>query len=167
MGGFHIREARDADWPSCWRIIQPVFAAGETYPAYGGIDSEEARAYWMVSARKTYVAVDEDGSLLGTYYLRPNQPGRGDHVCNCGYVTADVARGRGIATAMCEHSQREATRLGFTAMQFNLVVATNTAAVRLWRKLGFEIIGTLPGVFRHDRLGPVDAHVMFKQLSGG
>jgi len=164
MGGFTIRRAAPADWPRCWAIIQPVFAKGDSYPYPGDMAEADVRRMWLEAPPLCYVAEGEDGGILGTYYLKPNQAGRGDHVCNCGYITAAAARGRGVASAMCRHSQEEARALGFAAMQFNLVVATNTGAVALWRKLGFEIVGTLPGAFRHDELGPVDAHVMFKSL---
>jgi ribosomal protein S18 acetylase RimI-like enzyme len=103
--------------------------------------------------------------VIGTYKLKPNQPGLGNHVCNCGYVVSPHARGRGIASALCEHSQTEAQTMGYLAMQFNLVVSSNEVAVRLWQKLGFRIIGTLPGAFRHSQLGFVDAYVMYKHLA--
>jgi len=112
----------------------------------------------------TFIAEDEDGNVLGTYYIKPNQPALGAHVCNCGYITAESARNRGIASEMCRHSQNEAILRGFRAMQYNLVVSTNKSAVRLWQKHGFEVIGTLPNAFRHPRLGFVDAYVMYKQL---
>jgi RimJ/RimL family protein N-acetyltransferase len=111
----------------------------------------------------TFIAA-AGGHVRGSYYLKPNQPALGAHVCSCGYVVAEEARGRGIASAMCEHSQREAVSLGFRAMQYNLVVATNETAVRLWKKHGFEVVGTLRGAFRHPRYGFVDALVMYKQL---
>lgn len=164
MSGFAIRRAEPADWPRCWAIIQPVFAKGDSYPYPGDMAEADARSLWLENPLRCYVAEDDDGGILGTYYLKANQAGRGDHVCNCGYVTAEAARGRGVASAMCRHSQEEAKALGFSAMQFNLVVATNTGAVALWQKLGFEIIGTLPGAFRHDELGLADAHIMFKTL---
>jgi len=109
--------------------------------------------------------VRADGQVLGTYFIKPNQPGLGAHVCNCGYVVAPAAQGQGIASEMCQHSQAEAKAMGFRAMQFNLVVSTNQRAVRLWRKLGFSVVGTLPRAFRHLHLGYVDALVMFKELS--
>lgn len=121
--------------------------------------------HWIESPQFTYVATDEDGKLVGSYKLQPNQPGLGSHVCNCGYVVCAEARGKGVARALCEHSQAEALALVYRAMQFNLVVSTNEVAVRLWQKLGFEIVGTLPAAFRHGRLGFVDAYVMHKHLS--
>lgn len=158
-----IRRAEVADWAGCWAIIQPVFAAGETYP-YENMTESEVRVLWFEAPLATHVALDALGTIVGTYTLKPNMPGRGAHVCNCGYIVNSAEAGKGVATAMCEHSQREAVRLGFTAMQFNFVISTNMRAVALWQKLGFKIIGTLPRVFRHARLGLVDAHIMFKQL---
>ena len=105
-------------------------------------------------------------SQTRSYFIKPNQPGQGAHVCNCGYVVAPTAQGQGVASLMCEHSQQQAVAMGFRAMQFNLVVATNEGAVRLWQRLGFRIVGTLPGAFRHRALGAVDAHVMYKALAG-
>ena len=144
--------------------MEPVFRAGETYAFDPAITEVEAHRVWVELPAATYVAVDDAGTLLGTYYIKPNQPGLGAHVCNCGYIVSAAARGQGIASRLCEHSQDEARRLGFRAMQFNLVVSTNTGAVRLWQQLGFSIVGTLPGAFKHPRLGYVDAYVMYKQL---
>lgn len=159
-----LQLATESDWPAIWSILEPVFRAGETYAFSPAITSDEAHRAWMELPAATYVARDARGALLGTYYLKPNQTGLGDHVCNCGYVVVAAARGQGVAAAMCVHSQDEAVRAGFRAMQFNLVVSTNTVAVKLWQKLGFALVGTLPGAFRHLRLGFVDAHVMFKRL---
>lgn len=117
----------------------------------------------MQLPRKTFVA-EEEGKLLGTYYIKTNQQGPGSHVCNCGYMVSSAARGIGIATAMCQHSQVVALELGYHAMQFNFVASTNEGAVRLWQKLGFEIVGRLPGAFKHPNLGNVDALVMYKWL---
>jgi ribosomal protein S18 acetylase RimI-like enzyme len=142
-----------------------TFAAGETYAFAPASSEADIHRAWIEVPVASYVACAPSGEILGTYYLKPNQPGLGSHVCNCGYVVAPAAQGRGIATAMCEHSQVEAAGMGFRAMQFNLVVATNESAVRLWKKLGFAIAGTLPQAFRHARLGYVDAYVMYKQLT--
>nr|WP_233279634.1 GNAT family N-acetyltransferase [Acidihalobacter yilgarnensis] len=118
---------------------------------------------WYEVPAETHVAMDGD-QLLGGYYIKPNQDGPGGHVCNCGYLVAPEARGRGVARALHAHSLDTAQRLGFLAMQYNLVVSSNTVAVRLWQKLGFEIVGTLPRAFRHPTLGLVDAYVMYRWL---
>ncbi|MBN1836858.1 MAG: GNAT family N-acetyltransferase [Spirochaetales bacterium] len=151
-------------WGSVWRILEPVFRSGETYAFSPDIGEAEARRLWIGVPTCTFVALDPDGAVLGTYYLKPNQPALGAHVCNCGYVVAQQARGQGIASTMCEHSQAEARARGFRAMQYNLVVSANEGAIRLWKKHGFTVVGVLPGAFRHARLGYVDALVMFKQL---
>ena len=161
-----IRQFEEQDWPAVWGIIEPVFRAGETYAYSPSITEEEAYIIWVELPGWTYVSVDQKDTILGTYFLKKNQPGLGSHVCNCGYIVAESARGKGVASKMCEHSQREALTHGFLSMQFNLVVATNQEAVRLWRKLGFAIIGTLPKAFNHPRYGLVDAHIMYKQLAG-
>jgi ribosomal protein S18 acetylase RimI-like enzyme len=140
-----------------------VAAGGEVF-AYDETTTEEvAKKLWVLPPSVGYVAEDA-GRLLGSYFLRPNQPGRGSHVANGGYMVSSDARGRGVASALCEHSLSTARRLGFTAMQFNLVVASNTAAIRVWEKHGFTVVGRLPRAFRHKSLGLVDALVMFREL---
>ena len=161
---YAIREFRDADWPEVWELLRATFAAGDTYTFAPDSSEAEIRKIWIDAPAATFVTRDADGTLLGTYFIKPNQPGLGDHVCNCGYVVDARAAGRGIATAMCEHSQTWARTHGFRAMQFNFVVSTNERAVRLWQRLGFETVGRLPGAFRHRTLGLVDALVMFKTL---
>lgn len=158
-----IREATDADFDAIWAIFEPVVRAGDTYAFPPDSDRALARQLWMALPQATYVA-DEDDTILGTYYIKTNAMGPGNHVCNCGYMTSASARGRGLATAMCEHSQAEALRLGFKAMQYNSVISTNEGAIRLWQKLGFDIVGTLPKAFRHPAHGFVDAYVMYKWL---
>jgi ribosomal protein S18 acetylase RimI-like enzyme len=162
---FHIREMEADDWPDVWRIIEPVFCRGDTYAVSTSITEDEARALWLGRPQATFVAVDNDGEILGTYYIKPNQAGGGAHVCNCGYIVGDKARGRGVASAMCTHSQQEAVVRGFRAIQFNFVVSTNETAIRLWRRHGFEVVGTLPGAFLHPDRGYVDAFVMYKRLA--
>jgi len=159
-----LRPATDVDWPALWQVLEPVFRAGETYSFDPDITESEARRVWMGVPLRTYLAEDNHGTVLGTYYLKPNQAGPGAHVCNCGYIVSTAARGKGIAAAMCEHSHVEARRHGFKAMQFNSVVSTNEAAVHLWQKLGYKIVGTLPKAFDHPANGLVDAYVMYKEL---
>jgi RimJ/RimL family protein N-acetyltransferase len=159
-----IRSFEDMDWAGTWRIIEPVFRAGESYPFSPDISEEDAFKAWIEIPTATYVSVDKGNEIFGTYYIKPNQPALGAHVCNCGYIVSESARGKGIASEMCEHSQREAITLGFKSMQYNLVVSTNETAIHLWKKQGFEVIGTLPEAFRHPQLGFVDALVMYKKL---
>ena len=159
-----IHPIQQQDWPETWSIIEPVFRAGETYSFASTITEEDAYRVWVTQPSATSVAKSDDGKILGTYYGKPNQPGRGAHVCNCGYIVAEDARGMRVASAMCEHSQIEAVGLGFRAMKYNLVVSMNTGAIRLWKKLGFQVVGTLPGAFHHPSQGYVDALVMYKQL---
>ena len=159
-----IKKYQEAEWNQLWSIISTVFREGETYAFSPDITEDEAHSAWIESPTDTYIAVDNDNVILGTYVIKPNQPTLGSHVCNCGYIVADSARGKGVATRMCEHSQREAVRLGFRAMQYNLVVSTNEGAIQLWKKLGFEVIGVLPEAFNSKSLGYVDALVMYKKL---
>ena len=159
-----VRPYVESDWPAAWAVLEPVFRAGETYGFDRAITGPQARDIWAVAPPAVFVAVDPQERVLGTYFLKPNHRGPGGHVCNCGYVVSAAARGQGVATAMCEHSQDEARRLGYRAMQFNLVAASNTGAVRLWKSLGFAVVGTLPGAFDHPHQGYVDAFVMFKTL---
>ena len=159
----HIREAKRSDHGAIWKIFREIVSLGETYAFDPGTTEKEAIEAWIEKPKATYVA-ELNGEIVGTYFIKPNQPGLGAHVCNCGYMVTAEARGQGIATAMCEHSQLEARRLGFRAMQFNLVVSTNEEAARLWRRLGFRLIGTLPKAFNHRRMGFVDAHIMYQWL---
>ncbi len=159
-----IRHYQESDWSVVWPILRETFDAGDTYAFAPQSTEAEIHRAWVEAPAATFVACADDGQILGTYYIKPNQTGLGAHVCNCGYVVAPAAQGRGIAAAMCEHSQREAVSMGFRAMQFNLVVASNERAIRLWQRLGYAVVGTLPGAFRHQSLGYVDALVMYKQL---
>ena len=159
-----IRPAVPGDEETLWRILEPVIREGETYTLDRDLSREDALAYWMNPAGWCFVADGGQGAILGTYYLRRNQPGGGSHVANCGYMVAPEARGQGIARRMAEHSLEEARRQGFRAMQFNFVVATNSAAIRLWHALGFETVGRLPEAFSSPRNGLTDALVMFRRL---
>lgn len=158
-----IRIANRGDAPAIWSILEPVIRAGETYTLNSAMSQDEALDYWFGSDKTTFVA-EQDGEILGTYYIRDNQAGGGSHVCNCGYMTAAHATGRGVARSMCEHSLNYAKSQGYLAMQFNFVVSTNVRAVGLWQSMGFEIVGRLPKSFRHPSQGYVDALVMFRGL---
>ena len=165
-----IRPFEPADWPGVWALLEPVFRAGETFPHDPEISAAEARALWVEQSQQAvFVAVadgflESGGAIVGTYYLRPNSLRLGAHVANAGYVVAQHCRRHGIGHQLCQHSLRESRQRGFRAMQFNLVVSTNSAGLACWQANGFQIVGTLPGAFRHQRLGDVDAHVLFQSL---
>lgn len=164
MADLQIRPATRRDDNAIWAILEPVFRAGETYPIDPQVKRDDALAYWFGARKSVFVCVDSDAVFLGTYYLGPNSTGPADHVANCGYATHVEARGRGVATAMASHSFEAAKVAGYYAMQFNLVVATNETAFRLWKKLGMTHIGTISGAFRHKTNGLVDAHIMYRVL---
>jgi L-amino acid N-acyltransferase YncA len=162
-----IRPFEAADWPAVWALLEPVFRAGETFPHDPAITEAEARVGWIEQSQAVMVAVDATGALVGTYYLRPNSLALGAHVANAGYVVAEPCRRQGIGSRLCQHSLQAARRLGFRSMQFNLVVSTNSAGIRCWQRNGFQLVGTLPGAFRHRQLGYVDALVMVQGLVEG
>ena len=159
----NIREATRDDFEKIWPLFREIAVAGDTYAYPTDITKDEAQKLWMDVPRKIYVC-EEDGKIIGTYYIKTNHAGPGDHVCNCGYMVSSEARGRGLATAMCEHSQTIAKMLGYKAMQYNFVVSSNEGAVRLWNKLGYATVGRLPKAFHHRTKGYVDALVMYKWL---
>jgi L-amino acid N-acyltransferase YncA len=164
-----IRAATGEDWPGIWAFLGPIVAAGETYTYDQDIDSESARALWMrTPPGRTFVAVEAAGTgpVLGTAKLHPNQAGPGAHVANASFMVDPGHAGRGIGRALGEHVLAAARADGYRAMQFNAVVETNTAAVALWRSLGFEILATVPGAFRHPSRGYVGLHVMHRSLLG-
>jgi L-amino acid N-acyltransferase YncA len=158
-----IRPATDRDSNAIWAIMEPIIRAGETYPLPRDMDKASALAYWVSAGHEVFVA-EENGKIVGTYFLQPNQQGGGGHVANCGYMTAVTATGRGVARAMCEHSLGRARGRRFRAVQFNFVISTNTRAVKLWQRFEFAIVGALPKAFLHPTLGYVDAFVMYRDL---
>jgi len=158
-----VREVGAEDRDAVWAVLEPVIRAGETYTLAPGASRESVLGFWFASGHEVFVAED-DGAVVGTYFLRANHGGGGSHVANCGYVTAMEATGKGVARAMCAHSLEHAKQRGFRAMQFNFVVSSNERAVRLWKSLGFEIVGRLPGAFLHPTAGYTDAYVMYRLL---
>jgi L-amino acid N-acyltransferase YncA len=159
-----IRTADDRDWPAIWPFFTQIVEAGETYAYPDGLTSETARALWMESPPgQTVVALDGD-EVVGSAKMGPNRPGRGAHIATASFMVDPGATGRGIGRALAEHTLDWAREAGFHGMQFNAVVETNTAAVRLWQSVGFEIVGTVPEAFEHRRLGRVGLHVMYRRL---
>ena len=163
MSELVIREIGAGEFARVWPFFQAITAGGDTYTYPRDISLEQARSMWTTPPARCFAA-ERDGEVLGCYRLAPNQMGPGDHVANGSYMVAPQARGQGIASALCEHSLEQARQAGFTAMQFNCVVASNTTAVRLWQRHGFRVVGQVPGAFRHAQLGPTDIYVMHRML---
>lgn len=163
MSAIVIRPVERDAFARLWPILEPVIREGATYPLPTTLEAGAAEAYWFAPGNHVFAA-DQDGEIVGTYYLRANQRGGGAHVANAGFMTAPAQRSRGIARAMAAHALAKALELGFAAMQFNFVISSNTRAVRLWHSLGFVTVGTLPGAFRLPDGAAVDVLVMYRRL---
>lgn len=159
-----IREARDGDWAQIWPFLRDVVAAGETYCWPRDTTEADARQWWMGKPGGRVFVADDGGRVLGTAEVHPNQPAAGGHVANAGFMVASGAAGRGIGRALAVHVLEQAANAGFRAMQFNAVVETNHNAVSLWKSLGFTVLTTVPGSFRHPVHGFVGLHVMHRSL---
>jgi ribosomal protein S18 acetylase RimI-like enzyme len=159
-----IASAAEEDDEQIWRILEPIFRAAETYCVPSDIDRAGGLSYWRGGTHEAFVAGEEGGPVIGSYFLCANQAGGGAHVANAGFATAPAARGRGVARQMLRHALATARARGFRAMQFNFVVSTNASAVALWASEGFETVGRLPRAFHHPGKGYVDALVMYRTL---
>ena len=158
-----VRTATDQNFEAIWDIFHRVVATGDTYAYSPETTKEEAYSYWMPPQKNTYVAMIDD-AIVGTYFIKDNQPGLGAHIANAAYMVHPEQHGKGIGSFMATHSITEAKRLGYEAMQFNLVVSTNEPAVNLWKKVGFKIIGTTPRGFKHSSKGLVDTYILHRSL---
>jgi len=159
-----IRPATDDDWPRIWPFFDATVRAGETYAYPLDLTPDTGRELWMADPPSATVVLEDGGELFGSARMGPNRPGRGDHIGTASFMVAPEARGRGVGRALGEYVVRWHRDQGFRGIQFNAVVETNTAAVALWRSLGFEIVGTVPGAFRSPTHGFVGLHVMFLPL---
>jgi L-amino acid N-acyltransferase YncA len=160
-----IRDATAGDWDAIWPFFHEIVAAGETYVYDRDLTEEQGRRLWMLEPPgRTVVAVDDDGTVLGTANMQRNKAGGGAHIANASFMVAPGASGRGVGRALGEHILRLAREAGFRAMQFNAVVETNTGAVHLWQALGFRIMTTIPEGFHHPVKGYVGLHIMYREL---
>ena len=159
-----IREAGPNDWPGIWPVMEPILRAGETYCWDTALTEEQARPLWLEPAPSAVFVAELDGAIAGTAQLHPNRSGNGSHVANASFMTGAQFSGRGIARQLAEHVLAEAGRRGYSAMQFNAVVQSNERAVRLWQSLGFRILATVPGAFRHPEHGLTGLHIMHREL---
>ena len=158
-----IRKIIESDKDEVWKIIQAVIATGDTYLFYPNSSKEKMLDWWCGADKQTYVAVSE-GKIVGTFFLKANQPDLGSHIANAGYMVAPEAKGKRVGKTMAEFSLTEAKCLGYSAMQFNFVVKSNEIAVKLWQQIGFEIIGEIPEAFQHSQNGLTNALIMYRKL---
>jgi L-amino acid N-acyltransferase YncA len=158
-----IRPSTADDKDQIWEILQATIKGGDAFTYSPNTAEDEMLDYWFAKGKRTYTAV-MDNAIVGTFFIQDNQPGLGSHVANAGYCTSPKFYGRGIGKEMGQFSLVEARKLGYKAMQFNIVVKTNTTAVRLWQEIGFQIIGEIPDAFQHQKLGLVDAYIMYQKL---
>ena len=158
-----IRKIIESDKDEVWKIIQAVMATGDTYLFYPNSPKEKMLDWWCGADKQTYIGV-LNNKIVGTFFLKANQPDLGSHIANAGYMVAPTAKGKRVGKTMAEFSLTEAKRLGYSAMQFNFVVKSNEIAVKLWQKLGFEIIGEIPEAFQHSQNGLTNALIMYRKL---
>lgn len=158
-----IRKATEKDYPAIWKIIESVITSGDTYVFSPDSSREKMLSFWCGADKKTYVALLEN-RIVGTFFLKANQPDLGSHIANAGYMVAPDAKGKRVGRKMAEFSIEEAKQAGFKAMQFNFVVKSNEIAVKLWQNLGFEIIGEIPEAFQHSENGLTNALIMYRKL---
>lgn len=156
-------DAGAGDWPGIWEVFSRVVATGDTYPYPPDISEGEARSIWLAPSHTVSVARERE-TIVGTSYYRPNLVGLGDHVANAGWMIHPDHQGRGIGRRFAGYVMGQAREAGYRAMQFNAVVASNTGAIALWESLGFEIVGTVPGAFRHVERGLTPVHIMYREL---
>jgi L-amino acid N-acyltransferase YncA len=158
-----IRAATREDWPQIHAFFDRIVADGETYAYPEGLSSDEAHDLWF--GQDHVVVLEEEGRVLGSAMFGPNRPGRGGHVGTASFMVDAAARGRGVGRRLGEYVVEQLREEGYRGIQFNAVVETNTAAVRLWQSLGFAIVGTVPGAFRSREHGHVCLHVMYRDLT--
>ena len=159
-----IIKASEADFDKIWPVFQDTVKSGRTYVYAPDISYETAKNIWFAENFSTHITLDENNELLGAYVIRPNHRDLGSHIANAAYIVARAHRGEGIGKEMGKHSFEEAKKLGYKALQFNYVISTNEAAIKLWNSLGFQIIGTVPNAHQHPELGLVDIHIMHREL---
>jgi GNAT superfamily N-acetyltransferase len=158
-----FRIANPTDHKALWEIIRPIICKGGTYVFSPDSSEQEMMEYWLGRDKSTFVA-EMEGKIVGTFYLKPNQPGLGNHVCNAGFIVDEKESGKGFGKLMALFALAEAKKAGYLAMQFNFVISTNQAAVKLWLSLGFDIIGEIPEAYRHPDKGLVAVYVMYRKV---
>ena len=160
-----IIQATDLHFDAIWPIFTAVVQTGQSYVYSPSTSKTEAYDIWMTRPIKTFVVLNDDEDVIGTYYIKENRPDLGSHVCRCGFMVDPNIRRQGVGEAMCKHAIDTAKSLGFRGMQLGYVVSTNTASVNLWKKMGFTEVGRVPNAFQHQSLGDVDVLIMYQALA--
>ncbi len=156
-----IRESTEDDWPQVWPIVREVVRAADTYTYDPAMTEDHAREIWISTPPSRTVVAVEDGRVLGTAKMGPNRDGPGAHVSTASFMVDKDVRGKGVGSALCAHVLEWAREQGFAGMQFNAVAESNVAGIRVYERLGFEIVGTVPGAFEHPTRGRIGLHVMY------
>lgn len=159
----NFRKAAQSDSDALWSLMEPIIREGSTYVFSQDSSKEKMMDFWLAQDKSTYVA-ELDGEIVGTFFLKANQPDRGSHIANAGFMVRPLVNGQGIGKAMAEFALTEAKQMGFQGMQFNYVVKSNLTAVHLWKKLGFDIVGEVSDAFLHPILGPTHIYIMYRRL---
>ncbi|SEB81653.1 L-amino acid N-acyltransferase YncA [Tenacibaculum sp. MAR_2009_124] len=159
----NIRKAQTSDYDEIWELFSEVIKTEDSYVFKKTTPKKDLKKHWFAPYMETYV-IEGNGKILGTYIIKPNQIGLGKHIANCSYMVHPNTQGKGVGKKLCEHSINVAQKESYKGIQFNIVVSTNKAAIALWKKFGFKIIGTTPNGYKHSTLGYVDTYIMFKQL---
>ncbi|MEU5832286.1 GNAT family N-acetyltransferase [Streptomyces diacarni] len=159
-----IRTSTAGDWPGIFGFYRKIMDEGQTYAFPQGQTLEEAHPWWMETPPGQTVVAVADGRIIGSAKMGPNKPGRGAHIATASFLVDPECRNRGVGRALGEYVIDWARQENYHGIQFNAVVETNEAAVRLWQSLGFKILGTIPGAFNHPTKGLVGQHFMFLPL---
>lgn len=160
----NIRKAVETDYNQIWELFSRVIKTGDTYVFNPNTQKADLKKHWLADYMETFIIEDSSHQIAGTYIIKPNQIDLGNHIANCSYMVHPNMQGKGIGKKLCEHSLMVAKKSGYKGVQFNIVVSTNKAAIQLWKKFGFEIIGTTPNGFRHATLDFVDTYIMYKSI---
>ena len=162
MNELMFRKATCADADAMLVLLRSVTTEGDTLPFQNGVDGDFIDSQWLGAFG--CVLAWRDDILLGMYRYSANMPGRGAHIATATFLVGKQYRGQGLGRKLVQHCLAQAKASGFRAMQFNQVVATNLAALALYRSLGFKRVGKIPEAFAHPEHGYVASYVMYLDL---
>jgi len=159
-----VRPADVSDWPRIWPIWKRIVECGETHPYPIESTEQDAVSLWLAPKRSAIYVAEQAGTVVAAMMTKPMRYGNGDHVANFDLMVDPACRGLSVGRKLSTYVIEATRRAGYFAMEAYAVVETNIASVRLWRSHGFEIVGTVPGAFRHPIHGLAAVHHMYKVL---